>query len=373
MQIMIRNLHKSFKVYERPDGKWGLLKGAFMRNVRYLQALDGISFDIGEGELVGYIGPNGAGKSTTVKVMSGILTPDSGDCEIMGRTPWKNRIEHVSGIGVVFGQRSQLWWDVPVKDSFDVLRDIYAVSASDYKGWWLMLLNVFIGVISDPISTVLLFSRFGSIGEWTVERIILIYALAVSAFGLAECFFRGFDYFPWQMIRTGNFDRLLLRPRSLFTQVAASIFHLHRIVRPITGVCAAVWALRKMNIPFSGGNIAILISALAGGCIMYCGVFVLTSGLAFFTIKGLDWIYILTNASYQITRCPEPYMPKFLKNMFSFLLPVLFISFYPSSAICGWGYPTWAGYIALPAGLLFLGVSLIVWKTGVSHYKSTGS
>lgn len=98
-----------------------------MRNVTRVDALGGISFDIEEGELVGYIGPNGAGKSTSVKVMSGILTPDSGECTILGKIPWKHRVEHVSKIGVVFGQRSQLWWDVPVADSFDVLKDIYAI------------------------------------------------------------------------------------------------------------------------------------------------------------------------------------------------------------------------------------------------------
>ena len=133
MQIILDNIQKTFRVYERPEGKWGLLRGAFQRNVRKVRALDGIGFQIDEGELVGYIGPNGAGKSTTVKVMSGILTPDAGQCVILGRTPWKQRVQHVSQIGVVFGQRSQLWWDVPVADSFDVLKDIYDIPQSDYR------------------------------------------------------------------------------------------------------------------------------------------------------------------------------------------------------------------------------------------------
>ncbi len=133
MQIRLSGIRKSFRVYQRPEGKLGLLRGAFARSVKIVKALDGIDLEIEEGELVGYIGPNGAGKSTTVKVMSGILTPDSGECEIMGRVPWKERVAHVSRIGVVFGQRSQLWWDVPVTDSFEVLRDIYGVSSADYR------------------------------------------------------------------------------------------------------------------------------------------------------------------------------------------------------------------------------------------------
>jgi ABC-2 type transport system ATP-binding protein len=131
-QIRLSSISKRYKVYERPEGRWGLLKGAFARSVREVQALDSVGFEIGEGELVGCIGPNGAGKSTTVKVMSGILTPDSGECVICGRVPWKERVAHVAQIGVVFGQRSQLWWDVPVSDSFGLLKDIYGVQPGRY-------------------------------------------------------------------------------------------------------------------------------------------------------------------------------------------------------------------------------------------------
>ncbi len=132
MQIELDGIGKSFFVSERPEGRFSALRGAFRRIRREVRALSDISFAIGEGELVGYIGPNGAGKSTTVKVMGGILTPECGTCTVLGRVPWKERVKHVENIGVVFGQRSQLWWDVPVRDSFELLRDIYGVSAGDY-------------------------------------------------------------------------------------------------------------------------------------------------------------------------------------------------------------------------------------------------
>ena len=132
-QIVLQDICKHFNVYERPEGKWGLLKGAFLRHVKQVHALDHISLTIKKGELVGYIGPNGAGKSTTVKVMSGILVPDSGECHICGRVPWKERVAHVSRIGVVFGQRSQLWWDVPVLDSFTLLKNIYDIHIDQYQ------------------------------------------------------------------------------------------------------------------------------------------------------------------------------------------------------------------------------------------------
>ena len=250
---------------------------------------------------------------------------------------------------------------------------IHLLSGLEYKGWWLMLMNVLLNCLSDPIAIFLMFYRFGGIGSWTLERIILVYALAVTSFGMAECFFRGFDYFPWQMIQSGNFDRLLLRPKSLFTQVAASYFHIHRLARPIAGLCIIAWALVRLEVTISLYNIAILILALAGGMILYAGVFVMSSGIAFFTIKALDWIYIFTNASYQVTRIPKEYMPGALKNIFTFFMPMLIISYYPASVICGWGESRWLGWLALPAGIAFLSASLLVWRVGVRHYKSTGS
>lgn len=125
--IEIRNLNKTFKVHKRNPGLKEAFKSMVHRDYVVIEALKDISFNVEKGEMVGYIGPNGAGKSTTIKVMSGILTPDSGTCIINGRTPWKNRVEHVKNIGVVFGQRSQLWWDVPVVDSFQLLKEIYEI------------------------------------------------------------------------------------------------------------------------------------------------------------------------------------------------------------------------------------------------------
>ena len=131
-QIVVENLVKRFRISERDAGIWGAIRGMAHRRYRTVDALDGVSFSIEPGELVGYIGPNGAGKSTTVKVMSGILVPDSGRCEILGRVPWKSRMEHVRELGVVFGQRTQLWWDLPVIESFDLLRDIYRIPRDEY-------------------------------------------------------------------------------------------------------------------------------------------------------------------------------------------------------------------------------------------------
>ena len=131
--IVMKNICKTYRVAKRNAGFGAAVKSFFHREYETVTALDNVSFEIQDGETVGYIGPNGAGKSTTIKILSGILTPDSGECLVDGRTPWKNRIEHVAKIGVVFGQRSQLWWDVPVIDSFELLKDIYSIPADVYK------------------------------------------------------------------------------------------------------------------------------------------------------------------------------------------------------------------------------------------------
>jgi ABC-2 type transport system ATP-binding protein len=132
-QIVVENLVKTFRVARRAPGLWGSVRGLLKRDVREVRALDGVSFTISRGELVGYIGPNGAGKSTTVKILSGILVPDSGRVFVMDQTPWLDRIEYVRRIGVVFGQRTQLWWDLPVIESFDLLRDIFRIPPDRYQ------------------------------------------------------------------------------------------------------------------------------------------------------------------------------------------------------------------------------------------------
>jgi ABC-2 type transport system ATP-binding protein len=131
-QIVVEGLTKTFRVAERTAGLAGALRGLVRRRHRTVRALAGVGFAIERGELVGYIGPNGAGKSTTVKTLAGILVPDAGRVEVDGRVPWKQRIAHVARIGVVFGQRTQLWWDLPVIESFELLRDIYRVDATSY-------------------------------------------------------------------------------------------------------------------------------------------------------------------------------------------------------------------------------------------------
>lgn len=131
--IELKNVRKEFVSTRHYPGLKGAVKGLFTREKETKVAVDNISLAIQEGEIVGYIGSNGAGKSTTIKIMSGILTPTSGSCLVNGLEPYRNRKKNAQNIGVVFGQRTQLWWDLPLSETYTVLKEIYEVSDEDFK------------------------------------------------------------------------------------------------------------------------------------------------------------------------------------------------------------------------------------------------
>ena len=131
--IEVENLQKTFSVAVRKQGRLGALKGLLAREYKQVSAVAGVSFQLGAGEMVGYIGPNGAGKSTTIKMLTGILVPSGGRIVVDGRVPHQQRVAHVRRIGVVFGQRTQLWWDLPTIESFELLRHIYRIPLARWQ------------------------------------------------------------------------------------------------------------------------------------------------------------------------------------------------------------------------------------------------
>ena len=159
--IVVDGISKTFKVSKRSSGMKAALKSFFKREYVYVDAVKDISFSIEKGEIVGYIGPNGAGKSTTIKMLSGILLPTAGNIKVNGFNPFKDRKKYVSNIGVVFGQRSQLAWDIPAEDTFDLLRDIYKLDDKKYqknKEELVKLLNIE-EIIKKPVRSLSLGER----------------------------------------------------------------------------------------------------------------------------------------------------------------------------------------------------------------------
>lgn len=131
--IDVRELSKDFRTFKRREGVWGSIQNLFLREYITVQAVDRVTFSVDRGEMVGYIGPNGAGKSTSIKMLTGILVPSSGEARVNGFLPYKQRRQYVKTIGVVFGQRTQLWWDIAVVESFKLLRRIYEVPERDFR------------------------------------------------------------------------------------------------------------------------------------------------------------------------------------------------------------------------------------------------
>lgn len=131
--IELKDINKEFKLLNRHEGLKGSIRDLFSRDYKIIKAVNNVSFAIESGEMIGYLGSNGAGKSTTIKIMTGVLEPTSGIITVNGKNPYKNRTANAKNIGVVFGQRSQLWWSLPVIESFRILKDIYRINDEDYK------------------------------------------------------------------------------------------------------------------------------------------------------------------------------------------------------------------------------------------------
>lgn len=159
--IEVSKLSKKFKIKVKEKGLKGSLKSMFKPNYKVIKAVKNINFKIDKGEIIAFIGPNGAGKSTTIKMLSGILTPTKGSIIVDKQDPVKDRIKYVSKIGVVFGSRSQLSWDIPAEDTFDLLKDIYKLDKNEYlktKEYLVDLLNIS-EIIKKPVRTLSLGER----------------------------------------------------------------------------------------------------------------------------------------------------------------------------------------------------------------------
>lgn len=131
--IRVKDLHKTFRIARQTKGWGGAIRNLVAPEFREVRAVDGVSFTLQEGELVGYLGPNGAGKSTTLKILTGLLVPSSGEVQVNGFLPWKDRTRYVAQIGAVFGQRTTLWWDLPVRDSFELMQTMYQIPEARFR------------------------------------------------------------------------------------------------------------------------------------------------------------------------------------------------------------------------------------------------
>jgi len=219
----------------------------------------------------------------------------------------------------------------------------------------------------------MLFDRFGSLADWQLAEVALFYGMANVAFGLAEGVGRGFDTFSG-MVRSGEFDRLLLRPRSTALQVGAREMHAMRLGRIAQGLIVLFWATSALDTHWTLARAALIPLTIAGGACMFVGLFVLGATMTFWSTQSLELMNCLTYGGVYAAQYPLSIYRVWFRRFFTFLVPLACISYFPGLAILGRSERLTALHYAAPlAGVLFLMVSLQVWRVGVRHYRSTGS
>jgi ABC-2 type transport system permease protein len=218
-----------------------------------------------------------------------------------------------------------------------------------------------------------LFDRFKFINGWTFPEIAMLYGIVHIAFALSQAVARGFDMFG-NLVKSGDFDRLLLRPRSTSFQLFAQDLQMKRVGRLAQGLGILLWGVLSLNITWTISKVALLITAIIGGASFFSGLYVLQATLAFWTVEGLEVANTMTDGGVETAKYPISIYKSWLREFFTFVVPLAFVNYYPSLAILDRpGYYPFINWIAPVIGVAFLVISLQVWKLGVRHYCSTGS
>lgn len=222
-----------------------------------------------------------------------------------------------------------------------------------------------------------LFDRFGPVGGWSFGEVALFYALVNITFSIADLLTRGFEVFGTDFVRTGAFDRVLLRPRSPALQLAGYEVRLSRLGRLVQGFAVLILAGRLVPIDWDAGTVAIAVWAVAGGVALFVGILVLQATLAFWTVESLEIANVLTYGGVQAAQYPLNIYADWFRRLLTFGVPLASVSYYPVLAILKrpdpLGAPDWLLPVTPLAGFAFLALSLLAWRAGITRYASTGS
>ena len=222
-----------------------------------------------------------------------------------------------------------------------------------------------------------LFHRFGSVGGWTFGEAAVFYALVNIMFSLADMLSRGFEVFGSDFVRTGAFDRVLLRPRAAALQLAGHEVRLSRLGRLLQASVVLIFATNLVPIAWDASTIAIAVWAVAGGVALFMGLLVLQATLAFWTVDSLEIMNVLTYGGVQAAQYPLNIYAAWFRQVLTFGLPLACVAYYPVLVILGrsdpLGAPDWLLPLAPTAGFAFLALSFVAWRAGMARYTSTGS
>lgn len=222
-----------------------------------------------------------------------------------------------------------------------------------------------------------LFHRFGEVRGWTLGEVALFYGLVNCMFALADALGRGFDVLGTEFLRSGAFDRLLLRPRPLALQLMGHDFRISRLGRLLQGLAVIGFATVEAGIAWTPGSVAIALLALAGGVALFLGILVLQGTLSFWTVESLEIANVLTYGGVQAAQYPLALYARWFRRLLTFVVPLACVAYYPVLAILGkpdpLGAPAWVGMVSPLAGGVFLAAAFGVWRFGLRRYASTGS
>jgi ABC-2 type transport system permease protein len=222
-----------------------------------------------------------------------------------------------------------------------------------------------------------LFARFGSIEGWTLGEVAVFYGVVNFAFAVADTFTRGFDIFGAEFIRTGNFDRVLLRPRVAAFQLLGYEIRLSRLGRLVQAVTVFAIGAALTHLHFDARTVSLLAWAVVGGAMLFSGVMVLTATLAFWTVESLELVNVISYGGVEAAQYPLSIYAAWLRDFLIFVVPIGCVAYFPVVAALGHpdplGTPHWLMGLTPLAGFAFLGVSLLIWGVGVRRYRSTGS
>jgi ABC-type Na+ transport system ATPase subunit NatA len=301
-----------------------------------VKAVDGVSLSIDEGELVGFLGPNGAGKSTTIKMMIGALMPSGGDIRINNYVPFKNRRQYVRQIGVVIGQRSQLWWDIPVIESFKVLKEIYEISDGQYHetmDLYRSLLDIE-HILKMPVRNL-------SLGQRTLSDILAAFLHKPKIIFLDE--------------PTIGLD----------VSIKAS-------GQGVFAVSALIYSSNQLNLHWTAGSIALLILLVLSSSLVVAGIILLASVIGFWTLNpnfALIFIFRIKDRSH----IPLNVYNDLIKFLFTFILPIGYVAYYPVKMLLRPDEIDFLVYLSPVMGLLVFTLAYFVWVRAASYYAGTGS
>jgi ABC-2 type transport system permease protein len=241
----------------------------------------------------------------------------------------------------------------------------------------MLTIGQFVGNGIEILAVWALFDRFGNVHGWQIGEVAVFYGLVHMMFAIADVLSRGFDVLGTEFLRTGDFDRVLLRPRSATLQLMAHEFRISRTGRFVQGLVVLIIGAKAVGVDWNAVSIAIALWAIAGGVALFFAIVVLQATMSFWTIESLEVMNVVTYGGVQAAQFPLNLYSGWLRGALTYVVPIACVAYFPVLRVLGradpLGTPAWFGAVSPLAGFAFLGVAFIAWRFGVRHYTSTGS